>query len=91
MKEPDNFPLFFLATGELDKDYFTTYRSCFDNRLSKAWKADKTSEGGNDSTGEFLSTAMPFFEQVEEGLDCSGVCWLPAFGIKRDISKGPPT
>jgi len=38
-----------------------------------------------------MKTALPFFEQVEKGLDCSGVCYLPAFGVGRDIKDGLPT
>ena len=65
------------------------------------WVKDPNSDGGEgEKTKEFMNIALPFFQQMEKGLECSAACWnptygskgwTPAFGVGRNVKDGPPT
>lgn len=70
----------------LNKSVFNNFNSCFTEKLSKAWEGS-----GDANQAEMAKEGMKTFGDMEVEMDCSSVCWMPLFGIKRELSKGPVT
>jgi len=75
------FPLLF----QPDANAYTDYMKCFE----KVLKPKFNEAGASEEQKEFLEKGLPFFSELEDGLDCSGFCYKPLFGIARPVKSGP--
>jgi hypothetical protein len=75
-------PLFWKAK---DETTVLSFKECYTKTLKAKWEKDEPAKA------EQFAYALQFFSELEDGMDCSGACAKPLFGIGRSIAEGPPT
>jgi len=80
-------PFYWEVADATSSNVYANFADCYNKNLKAKWTATTASETQN----KFGADGFNFFSTLEEGMECSGACWKPLFGISRPIADGPVT